>query len=59
MEPWVFTLEEVETEVVLLYGTADMNVLVRVGREIAKRLEKAELKECAGETHFTIHVHNG
>ena len=59
MEPWVSILKEIETEVVLLYGTADTNVLVRVGREMAKRLQKAGLKEYAGETHFTIHVHHG
>ncbi|KAL9064058.1 MAG: hypothetical protein Q9161_009115 [Pseudevernia consocians] len=38
IEPWAFILKEIETEVVLLYGTADMNVLVRVGREMAKTL---------------------
>lgn len=45
-------MEEVEAEVMLWYWTADINAPVRVGR-------KAELKEYARETHFTIHGHHG
>ena len=42
----------------LWYGTADINVLILVGREMAKKLKKVKLKEYKGFTHFTIFKHH-
>lgn len=56
--PWGFELESLETEVMLWYGTADINVPILVGREMAKKLKKAKLKEYEGVTHFTIFKHH-
>lgn len=59
MDSWGFELEDIEVEVKLWYGTADINVPIRMGREMAKKLKRAELKEYEGETHLTIFPHHG
>ena len=42
----------------LWYGTADINVSILVGREMAKKLKKAKLKEYEGIAYFTIFKHH-
>lgn len=57
--PWGFELEDVEAKVTLWYGTADTTVPIRIGRKMAKKLKRAELKKLAGETHSSIFPHCG
>ncbi|KAJ9662537.1 hypothetical protein H2201_006025 [Coniosporium apollinis] len=58
-KPWGFSLEDVESDVVLWYGTDDVNTPALMGRYMASRLKKAELKEYVGETHWTIFDNHG
>ncbi|CAD6593917.1 MAG: hypothetical protein ASARMPREDX12_007776 [Alectoria sarmentosa] len=55
---WGFDLKSLEAEVMLWYGTADINVSILVGREMAKKLKKAKLKEYEGIAYFTIFKHH-
>jgi len=53
--PWGFQLEDITFDKVKLwYGTEDKNTPVMMGRETAKRLQYAQLKEYPGDTHWTI-----
>lgn len=52
---WGFALEDVEFEKVKLwYGTEDMHTPIELGRQMAKRLPKADLKEYPGDAYFSV-----
>jgi pimeloyl-ACP methyl ester carboxylesterase len=54
-EPWGFKLSDVDFDGVRLwYGTDDINTPPSMGRDMAKSLKNAKLKEYDGATHFTL-----
>ena len=54
-QPWGFRLSDVDFDGVRLwYGTDDINTPARMGRDMAKSLKNARLKEYEGESHFTL-----
>ena len=56
---WGFDLKDVAFKNIRMwYGTDDENTPIWMGREMAKILPQAELKEYEGESHFTIMVNH-
>ena len=56
---WGFELGDVTFDKIRMwYGTDDENAPIRMGREMAKILPCAELKEYEGTSHLTIWVHH-
>lgn len=59
-QPWGFRLEDVDYENIMLwYGTEDVNTPVQMGRKMGARLKKARLKEYLGDNHWTLGASHG
>jgi pimeloyl-ACP methyl ester carboxylesterase len=52
--PWGFEPEEVRTPVALVFGAADRIVPVAQGRDLARRIPNAHVREVPGEGHLLI-----
>ncbi|KAI3330813.1 Alpha/Beta hydrolase protein [Ustulina deusta] len=59
-EGWGFALDEVRYDKVLIWhGVEDGQSPIRMVRHLARQLPHCELRELAGETHFTLAKHLG